>query len=284
MLNFRHVAQHVESEHTSLMKTPLTVAIACLAAATSLGSVSITDSTAYTQNFDTLATVGTNVTWANDSTLPGWYLFRQPAPGTAVTTYSAGNGNVPIGSFYSFGSTGSSERALGGVGSGGTYFGSPASGAVAGWMAVSLINQSGSAFNSLSIRYDGEQWYDSGNTTAQTMVMEWGIGSSFTSVGSWSAPGSGFNFTSPVHDSLVHAIDGNSTGLVSGLGGTISSVSWNNGDTLWIRWIENNDVGNDHGLALDNFQFTASVVPEPSTLGLGFVGSASLLMLRRRRS
>jgi hypothetical protein len=34
----------------------------------------------YSQNFDTLAQTGTNITWSNDSTIPGWYLFRQPSP------------------------------------------------------------------------------------------------------------------------------------------------------------------------------------------------------------
>ena len=266
------------------MKTPLTLAIACLAAATSLGSVSITDSTAYTQNFDTLATVGTNVTWANDSTLPGWSLFRQPAPGTAITTYSAGSGGTWYPSFFSFGSIGSGERALGAIGGSTAYFGNPGSGAVAGWIAVGLINLSGSTFNSLSVRYDGEQWRHGGAATPQTMVMEWGIGSSFSTVSSWSAPGSAFNFTSPVYGSGGYGVNGNSAGLVAGIGGTIGSATWNNGDTLWIRWGENNYSFNSDGLAIDNFQFTASVVPEPSTLCLGLVGAASLLVLRRRRS
>ena len=275
MLNSSHVAQHVRAEHTSLMKTPLTLVIACLAAATSLGSVSITDSTAYTQNFDTLATVGTNVTWANDSTLPGWSLFRQPAPGTAITTFSAGNGGTWFPSFFSFGSTGSGERALGAMGGSIAYFGNPASGAVAGWIGVSLINHSGSTFNSLSIRYDGEQWRNGAGSSPQTMVMEWGIGSSFSTVSSWTAPGSSFNFTSPVSGVLGQPVNGNTTGLLAGIGGTIGSLSWNDGDTLWIRWIEDNYSSSSDGLAIDNFQFTASVVPEPSTLGLGFVGAAS---------
>ena len=91
----------------------------------------------YSQNFDSLATTGTTNTWTNDTTLVGWSLFRQPTPGTAITAYAADSGTSTTGSFYSYGATGNSDRALGGLGTGGTYFGSPASGAIAGWIAFS---------------------------------------------------------------------------------------------------------------------------------------------------
>ena len=267
------------------MKKTLALIIPLLVAAnSSVASISITDSTLHLENFDSLASTGSGVAWVNDSTLAGWSLFRQPAPGTAITTYTTGAGAATTGSFYSFGSASSTERAFGGVASGGAYFGSPASATVAGWIAVSLVNNSGSAIDSVSIQYDGEQWRDGGNATpvSQTMVLEWGIGSLFTAVGSWTAAGSGFNFTSPVYTATAAAVDGNVAGKVAGIGGTISSMTWNNGDTLWIRWIENNDAGNDHGLALDNFQF-AAVVPEPSALTLVGLGVVGLLVSRRRR-
>jgi len=269
------------------MKNALAVFITFLVAANGFASISITDGTPYNQNFDSLASTGSGIAWVNDTTISGWDLFRGPAPGTAIPTYTTGAGTVNTGSFYSFGSAGSTERALGGLASGGAYFGSPASGAVAGWIAVSLVNNSGSAINSFSVQYDGEQWRDGGaaTPTAQTMVMELGVGSSFTTVSSWAAAGSGFNFTSPVYANLTTgaAVDGNVAGKVAAIGGTVSSLTWNNGDTLWVRWIENNDAGNDHGLAIDNFQFTA-VVPEPSTFALVGLGLAGLMVSRRRKS
>lgn len=262
------------------MRTLIALSATILIAASSLASISVTSpSFSYVEDFDSLASTGTSVSWVNDSTLPGWSLFRQPAPGTAITTYTTGNGSGNAGSFYSFGATGNNERALGGLGSAGAYFGNPGNGSAAGWIAVSLVNNSGSTLNSFSITYDGEQWRNGGNATAQTMVLEWGIGPSFDTVSSWTAPGSGFDFTSPVHTATAAAVDGNTTGKVSGIGGTINSVTWNNGDTLWIRWIENNDVGNDHGLAVDNFYF---MIPEPSALTLVGLGVAGLVAFRRR--
>src|SRR6478735_2575618 len=85
------------------------------------------------QDFDTLASSGTANAWSNDTTLDGWYLFT--GAGTAISTYNAADGTSSAGSFYSFGPATGSERALGGVASGGTYFGSPASGAIAGFIA-----------------------------------------------------------------------------------------------------------------------------------------------------
>lgn len=216
----------------------------------------------YSQNFDTLTTSTAAVAWTNGTTLEGWYLFRQPAPGTALTTYVGGSGGSNAGSFYSFGTT--AERALGGVGSGGTYYApagvsAPGNGAVAGWIAMAATNGTGSTLNQFTLTFNGEQWRNGGNTTAQTMVLEYGFGTDFASVLTWSAPGGSFNWTSLVNTASAAAIDGNSAGLVSGLGGTINGINWVAGSTLWVRWIEVNDAGNDHGLAIDNVQLTATV-------------------------
>lgn len=248
------------------------------------GLVYSTAGSTYVQNFDS---TGASTSWINDTTLASWSLFRQPAPGTAITTYAAGNGGSNAGSFYSFGSA-SSERALGGVGSGGAYFGSPGSGAIAGWIAFNAKNDTGQTLTSLNVHYDGEQWRNGGNPSeaSQTMVMEYGFGSSFAGVSTWLAAGSTFNFASPVNTlPTAGAVDGNGAGLLANKGGTIAAT-WNPNSDLWIRFAENNDTGNDHGLALDNFTFSATgvaAVPEPSTFLLGIVGMSAFGARKWRR-
>lgn len=144
--------------------------------------------TTYTQDFNTLVSTGTTaVAWSNNLTLPGWSLFN--STNNAITTYLPGTGGSNTGSFYSFGTTGSSDRALGSAGSGGAYFGSPLTGGVAGYMAVQFENQTGSTIDSFTVGFAGEQWRNGGNTTAQTMVFEYGFGATFASVSGWTAPG-----------------------------------------------------------------------------------------------
>lgn len=220
----------------------------------------------YSQNFDSLASSGTANSWANDSTLAGWSLFRQPAPGSDITTYVAGTGSGNAGSFYSFGSAGSSERALGGLGSGGTYFGGPGNNAVAGWIALAATNATGGTINDATLTFDGEQWRNGGNTTAHSMVLEYGFGNSFTSVASWTAASSSFTWSSVVNTSTGAAVDGNTAGLVAGVGGTLSGLDWNAGETLWLRWVEVNNASNDHGLAIDNVSLTAASTSAPGVL------------------
>ncbi|AMV33415.1 hypothetical protein VN12_14915 [Pirellula sp. SH-Sr6A] len=228
----------------------------------------------YTQDFNTLVSTGTTaVAWSNNLTLPGWSLFN--STNAAVPTYLPGTGSTTTGSFYSFGATGSSERALGSTGSGGTYFGSPATGSVAGYIAVQFENQTGSTIDSFTLGFAGEQWRNGGNATAQTMVFEYGFGAAFDTVAAWNAPGSNFDFTSPVATASAAAVDGNIGGRVEGLGGTIAGLNWSTGDSLWLRWIERNDAGNDHGLGVDDLSFSVSAVPEPSSmLLLGCFGMA----------
>ncbi|MDB6000981.1 MAG: putative extracellular nuclease [Rhizobacter sp.] len=240
-------------------------------------------SPSYSQNFDSLATSGTANAWVNDSTLSGWSLFN--AAGAPIPTYAANTGSSNAGAFVSFGAAGNNDRALGGVGSGGAYFGAPASGAVAGYIAASFVNDTGAQLGGFDLGFDGEQWRNGGNTSAQTMVFSYGFGSSFADV-TWTAPGAGFDFSSPVTGSTAAAIDGNGAGLVSGLGGNVST-QWDAGQTLWVRWTETNDQGNDHGLAIDNLSLSVAAVapvPEPSTYALMFAGLAAVAFVARRRS
>ncbi|MBW4531150.1 MAG: ExeM/NucH family extracellular endonuclease [Aphanothece saxicola GSE-SYN-MK-01-06B] len=220
----------------------------------------------YSQSFDTLAASGSGNAWSNDLTLPGWFLFRQPAASpVAISSYNADTGAANTGAFLSYGTSGGSDRALGGVGSAGSYFGSPASGSVAGWFALALSNTSGSSISSLNVSFNGEQWRNGGNASAQTMVLEHGYGASFDQVTSWVAPGGGFNWASPIATGTAAAVDGNTTGRVEDRGGTIdlTATPWAEDATFWLRWTEVNDPGSDHGLAIDDLTIS---IPQSPTL------------------
>jgi len=241
-------------------------------------------SATYSQNFDSLTTSTSTQTFANDSTLVGWSLFT--AAGNAISAYAADTGSSNAGSFRSYGASGNADRAFGGSTSGGAYFGSPSSGSVAGYIALSLSNQSGGALDSLSLSYSGEQWRNGGNADAQSIVLQYGFGASFGAVSSWTAAGSGFDFVSPVTGATAAAVDGNSAGRVSGLGGTLDGLNWANGDTLWLRWQYKNNMGNDHGLAIDDLSLSvaAAPVPEPASGALLLAGLGAVGLLARRRS
>lgn len=237
----------------------------------------------YTQDFNSLpdGPTATNLPWANDSTIPGWFLFAQPASApAALTQIRASTGTDTTGSFYSFG-TAAADRALGAVGSGGTYWNSPAIGSPAGWMAVAFTNTNTVDFINFTLNYTGEQWRVA-NTSPQSLVFEWGIGATFASVTTWNAPGGSFDFTSPQTSTTASALDGNlAANRVTGLGGTVTTT-WAVGDTLWLRWQVLNAPGSDHGLAIDDFSFTATPIPEPSVYAL-LLGVLVIAFVLRRR-
>lgn len=265
-----------------MSKTFLSAAALAALSMSAQAAVSLpTPSTPFFQSFDALTTATAASAWVNDVTLPGWHLFDRN--GGAISTIVGGDGSSNTGSFYSFGTAASTDRALGGLASGGTYFGSPAAGALAGYIALAVSNDTGVALASFTVGYTGEQWRNGGNATAQTMVLEYGFGSSFGTVASWTAAGSGFDFTSPVTGTTAGAVNGNVAGSIPNLGGTVA-VNWAAGSTLWLRWIENNDAGNDHGLAIDNFSLRVTPVPEPGTWALLLAGLGAVSLIARRRA
>lgn len=243
----------------------------------------------YTQSFDTLAaaTSSSNVAWANDSTLAGWFLFNR-ANGTAASTYRGDNGGSNTGYFYSYGTTGASDRALGSIGSSSSsgYWGTVSSGTVAGYIALAVKNNTGAALDSFQLQFDGEQWRDGGNNpaVAQAMTVQYGFGDAFNTVASWTSL-SALTFSSPTFTTTGKALNGNATAnRVAGLSAQVQTPAWSQGSTLWVRWAEVNDNGSDHGLAIDNVQLSVTAVPEPGSYALMLAGLAGIGALLRRRS
>ena len=181
----------------------------------------------------------------------------------------------------SFGGAGSTERALGDVGSNTL---APVGGDI--YIGLRLRNDTGFYLTEFTLTYDGEQWRDGGDAVpnAQTMTFMWS-----TAATSINDPNSLFtvvptlNFTSPVfaNTGAGAGVDGNVAGRVPGITATVTGINWQPGTDLWLRWDDVNNVGNDHGMAIDNV--SVSAVPEPSAAALAGLGTLVMLMLRRRK-
>ena len=107
------------------------------------GTISLTAlDTAYSQDFDTLANAGS----ANTAVPTGWDFFESGA--NANGAYRAGDGSLTTGDTYSFGATGSTERAFGGL----------FSNALLPTIGAQFTNNTGGTITSLAVTYTGEQW------------------------------------------------------------------------------------------------------------------------------
>jgi hypothetical protein len=204
------------------------------------------------ENFDTLANTGTSST-----TPPGWTFSEAGA--NADTTYAAGTGSLSTGNTYSFGSTGSTDRAFGGL----------RSSSLVPTIGASFTNNTGQTIISILIAYTGEEWRL--GTAARTDELDFQISTDATSLttGTWTAVTS-LNFVTPNTVAPTGAKDGNAAGNRTMISSTISGLSIPDGATFWIRWLDIDASAADDGLAIDDFCLTptgggATPTPSPPT-------------------
>jgi hypothetical protein len=257
--------------------------LALALASTAFGQAVVSNlTTGYSQSFDTLVSSGSG-TWADNTTLAGWYARTTNT--AAFTTYTVNTGSVGTTfGLYSFGSTSASDRAFGVVS---TNTGTGASGTGQNFLGLRLTNSSGTDAISFSLAYDGEQWRKENNAAAQTLVVQYSLNAtSVNDTGATWTSVSALTFTSPIVGATTAVVlDGNLTANRASLSTTVTATWLSNSD-LWIRWIDLNDSGNDHILAVDNVSLTAtaaSVIPEPSTYAAIFGALALVGVALRRR-
>lgn len=209
----------------------------------------------YRQDFNALGHSSRSHDWRDNQTLPGWRLLNFVEQALVTPTYRGGDGSSAGGSFYSFGLEGDANRALGAVGTGGSYFGTPANGQVAGYIAVSFRNASRADVREVAVAFDGQQWRQGASDDLNTLDFEYGVGEAFGHV-DWIRPGAGFDFASPSPQLVTpegQAVYGRDPLARQALGGRLA-VPWKAGSRLWLRWTVRNHLSFDHGLAIDDFR------------------------------
>lgn len=264
--------------YLSIVARGATAAALLLAAAPSfaadyvLGSGSIALGTGtYTQNFNTLAASGTS------STLPtGWYATETGTSALSNGSYTAGTGSDNAGDLYSFGATGSTDRALGTL----------RSGTLIPSIGAAFTNSTGATITGLTIGYTGEEWRN-GSASTDSLIFQYSLSSTNfdpASTTDWISLAA-LQFTAPVATGTV--LDGNAAANRTALSAILSGLTIANGQTFAFRWIDSDPSGADDGLAVDDFSLSAvtaaSAVPETATwammiAGFGMIGSA----MRRR--
>lgn len=233
------------------------------------------------ENFNTLintgstplsSVIGTQVGLGN-----GWDGAKIAGTGTTPMNFIADTGTGNSGALYSYGNAaGNPERALGAV----------ASGSNTGAFGVEIVNNTGVAITSIFISATTEFWRSSTSSsgTPNSLIFGWGLsGGSATSANYLTDAGAanvlvGLDVVGPTPVAANGALDGNLPANQGAIAGMILTTL-NPGASLFIRWSDFNDQGNDAGLAIDNLNI--EVTPEPSTLAL--LGLGAVALLRRRK-
>jgi hypothetical protein len=224
------------------------IAMIALASAVAAQCVPITTlGVASTEDFNTLASSGTT-----NTTVPtGWYFLETGT--NANSTYRADNGASGTGDTYSYGATGSSERA----------FGTLLSGTLTPTIGACFTNNTGSAINMLTITYTGEQWRQGAASRQDRLDFQYSLNATSLNTGVWTDDNL-LDFLAPNSGTATGAYDGNAAANRVNLSDVITGLDIAPGATFWIRWSDFNATSSDDGLAVDDFSLTPDTQATPT--------------------
>lgn len=289
-------SRRVRQSPQNSMKSPtvLLITLACvsqsaLAVATYTGGI-------YAENFD-----GEHARdWVQDSTLPGWFAYQgagiggsqgQPDPSWTFCNVFA---KSEYGGLLNLGTSNASlSRSLGSQ-----------NGSVDIAFALVLRNDTPTTFTDFTLSYFGEQWRASGFLTPNLKLdFSFGVFPSFSAdpndiydqtiipqndgmhfYDGYTNPAGGALDVSPI-------VFGQSNGFLDGTDPQnrqfISSNQpfvWAPGEYLILRWFDDHSTGTiDAMLAINDLQFEARAVPEPSAALLACTGVGFVLLRRWAR-
>jgi len=214
----------------------------------------------YSQNFDTLITTGTGT---YDKLPQGWGIFEVGTGAAADGKYLVANGSNTTGTAYSFGATNSTDRALGTIASNANF---PTLGAI-------FFNETDDVITSVTISYTGEQWRYGGRSGTpipkDRLKFEYSLDATgiVNNVGTWTSV-TALDFESVYTTGTAAVVlDGNAAANRKAITATITGLSLQPGESIVIRWSDENITGNDDGLAVDDFSISAGLAPGVMTSG-----------------
>ncbi|MCI0335330.1 MAG: PEP-CTERM sorting domain-containing protein [Planctomycetes bacterium] len=153
-----------------------------------------------------------------------------------------------------------------------------------GAFGVEIVNNTGATRQTADISYIGEFWRSSTSTsgTPNTLTFGYSVGApGSTTYLSGAASGlASLNLVGPAPVAVNGPLDGDLPANQVANSGTLTNLNWQVGQSLYLRWQDFNDQGNDAGLAVDNVRVE---IPEPtSVVGLLLAGVGLIGIIRRR--
>ena len=245
----------VDKDGTS---APVAVAVSVLKA--QKAAVRMTDASgSYTQDFNALATNGTDNVWDNAAEpLEAWYAYANAA---AVTAYRTGTGSGTSGGLCAFGASGSTDRSLGSLAANSTIY----------RYGVAFTNETGMAITNLSVRFTGEQWRVANGAT-NTLAFDYCVTNGVVplNLGLWHRVNA-LCFDSPiVTNASLHA---GAVYRAAELAATLSRPIAP-GQVVLLRWSDiDDDVGYDHAFGIDDLTVTWATGAMPGAIPVGRAGA-----------
>lgn len=194
----------------------------------------------YSQDFNTLATTGTS------STLPQGWLFNETGS-NSNTSYTTGTGSSTSGDTYSFGASGSTDRALGTL----------QSGSLISTIGAQIQNNTGTTITKLKIAYTGEEWRLGTRGRYDSLLFQYSLDATSLTSGTWIKVNK-LSLNTPDTSGIAGARDGNSINKT--ITYTLRNLNIPAGAVFLIRWTDFNASGSDDGLAIDDFSIEANPV------------------------
>lgn len=241
--------------------------------------------TTITENFDGLPSSGTQVspfsaTVGVQAAVPGTIFSGTKISGTGTTAmpFTVDNGTSSSGGIFSYGVTAATDRALGEL----------ASGSNVASFGVELVNNSAGPLTSVTIGLNSES-YRSSTTTLNVLNAQYSVGASgsTTYLSTVGTDIDALDLTGPAPVTTNGAITPTQTAESTTISFAATPIAV--GQSFYLRFYDTNDTGNDAGIAVDDFTFSAVVAPtspatpEPTTLA-ALAGVAIVGGLRRRRA
>jgi hypothetical protein len=194
-------------------------------------------STTKTENFNTLSASG-----SSNTSVPSEFAFVESP---ASLTYAADNGSNSAANTYSYGQTGSSDRAFGELTSSGSN----------STLGGCFANNTPSPFIGFLVSYSGEEWrLGVADATLDRLDFQYSLNATSLISGTY-LDVDGLDFTTP-NNATAGAKDGNSAANRTAFQPTFINAAVLPGDTYYIRWLPSNISGANDGLAIDDFTMT----------------------------
>lgn len=219
-----------------------------------VAQISLTGSGSYNQNFNSLASSGTE-----NTIMPSGWLFQETGT-NANTTYAAGIGSSNVGNTYSYGLD-INDRALGGLQSGSLL---PSFGA-------GFVNNTGSVITQLPISYFGEQWRLGTLGREDRLDFQYSLNATNLATGTW-VDVDQLDFVAPVTTGSTGLLNGNLPENSDNVSYTITGLNIPVGGIFWIRWIDFNATEADDGLAIDDFTLDNPLPVELTSFSAAVIG------------